>query len=274
MQIPTAFSLFYAADPVAKVNIDSLSDEMRMELLVEHLTGKDLFQKQDGEYLESEWPGVTYSESGDVTAIEWTSETDIMHDDLVVEAGGSIDLRFLPSTVEDASISRLELDGTICTASLPRGLRILNLDENIFRNDFRIEHLPEKMERVCLYKNSFQGSLNIPMLPSGMYFFDVAFNFFEGTVDLTRLSANLKFLLLAGNYLTGDVDLRNIHEALSLNTISLTANKFAQGTLLIGDFPPKFGVVRFSQDAFETIAHPDGKAVKVENKESYSEIVQ
>ena len=250
------------ADPTARCNMDSLSDQTRMELLVERLDGKALFQRENGEFWELEWPGVTCGEDGHVTEIIWTSEEPLMDDDVVVQPGGSIDLMLLPPHLEGVSITQLSLEGSIITSSLPINLQVLELNENRFAGEFRIEDLPASIRRISLHENKLTGSLNIPSLPASTQHFDACFNLFAGTLDLTQLSASLRNLILSGNRFTGGIDLRNINKAVCLDSIGLECNDIRQETLLIGDLPPELRVIRFDLNAFGKIMHVDGREIK------------
>jgi len=80
-------------------------------------------------------------------------------------AGGSIDFKWLPSTVKEAAIYKMNLTGGIDTWVLPRE----------FNGEFTVK------------SNCLEGSFDTAGLPRKMYALDISHNQPSGVLDFTAL---------------------------------------------------------------------------------------
>ena len=262
-----ALKLFTADDCCGRVDPSTLSQQTRMELLVAGLDDCEAFLGLDGTFTDiSMWNGVSFDTEDAVVAIAWYIDDDCVNEErpceTVVEAGGSIDLRWLPPTVARFCIADMELSGTLTTSALPPALTHMNLKLNFLSGSFDVAGLPPLVDDISIAHNAFTGSLDVTAFPSRLRAFQAIFNRFTGSLDLTQLHAPLVRLGLSNNNFTGEIDLRRIPD--SLQHMTLHGNAIKQDLLLVGDLPRNLtGITIDNEGAFGKIAHTGGKIVDV-----------
>ena len=143
-------------------------EQNRMEILLEDLENVDIFCENAPDQFYKfyfEWPGVE-TDDAYVTAIYWGK----------YHLGGSINLGFLPFAIDSAWLNDNELHGQLDTWALPRTLRLLTVERNLF-----------------------DGTIHWGMLPAYMTFLNIQYNKFHGTVSIATLPNSIQSLYLAGN---------------------------------------------------------------------------
>ena len=229
-----ALALFCIDPSLGRLDYDSLSDQTRMEILIDGLTNgtKKHFQDQHGGYKAIEkWRGVRIDKEANVISISFSPLF------FVFEDSGSLNFAFLPPKLRAFSALNQKLRGTVdaenlpenllrCTMSnnglsgsfdlgkLPDQLESLNLRMNSFSGECDLSKLPKKMKWLILAKNAFSGSVRLDALPIGFEHLELQHNDFSGKIDLSKLPEALKYMNLHGNQFSGGFILRKLPEAL------------------------------------------------------------
>ncbi|KNH07186.1 leucine-rich repeat protein [Perkinsela sp. CCAP 1560/4] len=296
-------SCFLSIDPVsiARPDKDSMLQQTLMEILVGDFDDKTCFRDSDGDFeavcawegvdcskhgeidfdgdfeAVCAWEGVDCSENCEIRNIDWQQHPNVMdlfgdadgaHDDDVgpVRCGGSIDLRWVPSTVEKLSIPDLCLSGSVDTSVLPREMFSIQLKGNTFSGTFSTAALPPKIRTVDVSKNRLCGSLDLArgFLPERIYIFRVSHNEFSGSVDLSSLPVSLKELWLNANRLSGSIDLRSLPGP--LQKCYLEQNEFQQDVVVFPD--GKWGSAHVILDNGRFQSFVDTRGIKVRTSAS------
>ena len=232
--------LVICADAAATGRVDngSMPQQALMELLVTDIHHTITLQDGTLQFIDAcEWFGVQCSENGDVTHVNFspalTDDDEPDEDDLLfsIGPGGSVDVKWMPSSVEYFGIPLLQLEGTVETASLPQGLQIFNIAHNLFQGEFHLESLPRSSKRILIHSNQFQGSLNIAGLPSTVIQFIGRCNHFSGSIDLRTLPGCMEYLDLRDAGLSGSLDMAALPQGMTF--IDLQKNGFGQERLVI-----------------------------------------
>ena len=203
-----AFSLLYTADTTrpAKVSLLNFPQQALLEMLIDGLEPKSLFQKwclpwQDPEYKDiSEWAGVNCTNTGEVHSIDWMAK----------KLTGRLSLKYLPPTAESFNVSRNKISGSITIEDLPECLRMLRMQENEISGTINLTALPKKMSALHLSNNLLSGTLDFTQLPASMRTIHLDNNDFTGTIDLQKLPELLIVLSATHNSIRGDLDLRGV----------------------------------------------------------------
>ena len=204
-----------------RVDFASMSQQTLMELLVGDIHNLSNLQNTEGEFRDiSSWEGVGIvgndgrvegiSICGDIGFSLFGDEDDMGADKASIGPGGSIDFKWLPSSVKEIEICYMHLYGTMDTRLLPQNLNDLDVGSNNLSGTFAIEGLPESMEYVTIVSNNFEGTLNIGALPRKMRFISAERNKFHGTLDFSDLPPNMTTMLFAQNDFVGPISLANL----------------------------------------------------------------
>mmetsp|Transcript_11450 Transcript_11450/g.17321 ORF Transcript_11450/g.17321 Transcript_11450/m.17321 type:complete len:287 (-) Transcript_11450:53-913(-) len=262
------YILSICIDPVTlyRTDKDSLPRQTLMELLVSNLDDKAIFRDSNGDFYEiSDWNGVALDDSGEVTEINWErddgysffDEEDVVENSDLPKQGGSIDLKWLPSTVTDVTISDLCVQGTINTYELPRSLVVLDVRKNAFEGSFDIRGLPAEFRSLWGSENRFLGSVLLEALPDHMHSVSLSQNSFSGTLALNSLPETLLHLYLSNNKFCGVLDLSNL--SASLTYVRLEENEFYKANVLIVPKTPMTCVL--SEECFVSVQDIEGNAI-------------
>ena len=163
-----------AADEPALGRIDyaSFSQQTLMEMVVENIEDVERICGTRDDPLEiAEWGGVDCDEKGDVLRIDWSNEA----------LKGSINWRWLPSTLVRIEIGFCELSGALDLPRLPAGLR-----------------------QMLIYDANLTGPIDLSQLPAKLVELSFCINSLSGPIDLTRLPRCLERLILALNEFTAN----------------------------------------------------------------------
>ena len=222
----------YASDALGKIDMTSLSEQTKMELLIEDFGYQEPLQSADGDYLDvSEWPGVVTDTDGTVTNIEWAFD---QNTDYFQTNGRTIQLQYIPENVIDFSISECKMLGTVCTHDLPRNMKWLDISCNDFSGEFDIAGLPSCIGGAYIQHNKFCGSLSIPDLPPQIQDLFANDNKFSGTVDLSKLPD-------------------------TMIELTLSDNAFVQEGLHIGMIPPEVCTIQIRKNQFGKVTCVEGR---------------
>ena len=220
--------LLCTADCLGRFNLDSLSHQSLMELVVDGMAMKGRFYDYDNDFMDiSSWNGTSLDEDGNVTELRW------WHGSLSWR-GGSIDLKFLPSTVEIVQLKSLKMEGTFPNCHLPKALKDFNAANNLLYGGVLLESLPDKLEKLNLESNIFRGSIDLTRLPHNLTVLILGENKFEGSVNLTKLPSSMQTLALNTNQLTGSISINSLPD--SVRVLNLQENAF-HGDLMIKNLP-------------------------------------
>mmetsp|Transcript_20885 Transcript_20885/g.32577 ORF Transcript_20885/g.32577 Transcript_20885/m.32577 type:complete len:220 (-) Transcript_20885:27-686(-) len=118
---------------------------------------------------------------------------------------GSLQLEWLPSSVQYCSFSFNDLSGTVNLVELPESLEELLLNANNFEGPVCLTRLPPKMSRLRLDENRFCGSVDLTNLPASMEKLLLRTNRFEGKSDFSLLPEGLKELDVSHTKLEGEI---------------------------------------------------------------------
>ena len=230
---------------LGRLNYDSLSDQTRMEILLDGLSAesKERFQDKNGNFLD-------VCDIGTVGCDDDENVT-IVHIPFQWRLEGQIDLAFIPPHVTTFSaLSTRTLGGTVSTDILPQSLKFLILGYS-FSGTFDMKALPPKMEGVEINSNTFCGSLILDELPENMKKIRANNNKFTGCIDLSSLPAVLEFLWINKNQLCGEIFLEKLPPA--LQSINLSENAFT-GRIELTNLPEGLIYINVGKNALSGTA--------------------
>ena len=200
-----------------------LSQQARMELLVENLRHQAFFRDADGGFTSAkDWPGVRVDPHGNIISIKkpWGSAA----------FEGEIAFQWLPETIETLHCDHACIQTDFHAASFPRDMMRIELQGNKLTGSIATAELPPKLVRLNLWHNRISGTIDLTTLPGTLVTLMLDENEIMGTIDLQNLPKTLHTLDLAKNLLSGDVIVRILPE--SLTKINLSGNTF-DGELLV-----------------------------------------
>ena len=163
-------------DPsLGKVDKASLPQQTLMELVLVTITDKeeicgptenvcDIFQ----------WEGVRLNENGNVIEVNW----------FMRGLQGTVEVGWLPPTVERFNCSSNDLTGTLNLTSLPPPLRDFFLGWSKFYGAINLKHLPAKIHQIFLCQNRLTGTLCLKTLPHSLAYLVLSKNGFTGGISL------------------------------------------------------------------------------------------
>eukprot|EP00009_Paramoeba_aestuarina_P003334 CAMPEP_0201522622 /NCGR_PEP_ID=MMETSP0161_2-20130828/18394_1 /ASSEMBLY_ACC=CAM_ASM_000251 /TAXON_ID=180227 /ORGANISM="Neoparamoeba aestuarina, Strain SoJaBio B1-5/56/2" /LENGTH=217 /DNA_ID=CAMNT_0047921527 /DNA_START=21 /DNA_END=674 /DNA_ORIENTATION=- len=187
------YVIIQSADPfLGKVpDKSSLSQQTLMELFIDGITNKETIcgPPEASEDL-TKWPGLSYNDSGEIIGIHWQN----------YGLEGSIDLQWLPNSLEKLILWGNRLTGTL---------------------DLTV--LPDTLTHLSAHSNRFSGSLDLTQLPKSLRRIELnGANVFSGTVDLTQLPPKLGGIWISGKKLVGETDFSHLPVSLTIINIDFT----------------------------------------------------
>ena len=230
-----ASELIATADyPLSRADMHSLTDQMRMELLIENLAESDKrrFQDGNGDFADAcSWYHVTCDAESNVQSVEM-----YFPDPRSKETGSTIDMSFIPQKAVEFRANRLWLCGTLETPRLPPALTVLDIPENHFSGTVDLTSLPGALIELFLSFNQFHGSCALHSLPPALEVIHCNANKLSGSLDLTKLPSSLQELHLSNNQFSGEINLEHLpasmlHLMLENNRLSgsVVLNKLPEG---------------------------------------------
>ena len=233
--------------PLGRVGYSTISDQTRMEILIDGLTHtcKMQFMETDGGYRPIQsWKGVRRSADGNVEEIMWAWYHEVL-------ARGSINFDFLPLTVRDVSCSGHNISGTVCTAQLPNQMQSLKLMRDRLFGEFDFSSLPEALIELNISSNQFQGSCDLTNLPEQLAELYMYENRFTGRIDLGKLPVTLLNLSISNNRFSGEIAFENLPA--SLLSLHLDACRFS-GAFRFESIPPNLDSFAARMNRFSGVA--------------------
>uniref|UniRef100_A0A7S4NSP2 Leucine-rich repeat protein n=1 Tax=Paramoeba aestuarina TaxID=180227 RepID=A0A7S4NSP2_9EUKA len=192
-------------DPsLGRLDKSAFSQQTLLEIFLSSITNTEGIIEDSTEPI-STWRNLTFNESGELTRISWEG----------MNLEGSIELKWLPST-----------------------LKFLTLKSNHLSGSLDLTDLPDDTQSLFLLRNAFTGSIDLTRLPDSMLLLDVSGNHLSGCIDVTKLPASLKVLMLHSNDFSGWTDFRAIPETLKILSLCRTN--------LEGDLVQKVSTQKFS----------------------------
>lgn len=129
---------------------------------------------------------------------------------------------------EIKSIRSWRLDGNqfseVPWKSIPESLEELSVAKNDLTGSIPFETLPDGLRYLSVAYNKLSGSVPFPTLPSKMEYLDISHNMFLGKADLTQFSPAMRFVFLQNNQFTGKADLTQL--PLDLRRIIIANNNW------------------------------------------------
>ena len=190
------FSLLFADTALGRIDITLLSQQTKMELLIEPLPRRvtDSFDAANEVTRDAcEWLGVTCSADRDVIEISWTF--------MGAPHGLIINLVYLPDELHKLNLFNAGIGGEIETDGLPPPLENLQLACNRFFGTLALNTLPAGMTAINVEDNRLEGSLDLTSLPPRLVILNLGCNNFSGEVLLQKLPERLHSILLRWNSL-------------------------------------------------------------------------
>jgi len=235
-----------------------------MELFVDRLDGKAAFMHPDGSFRDIlYWEGVKLNKSCVVVKVELgllydtnLGALDDFHEKRAMSSGGSIDLRWLPGTVETLSMKDLKLDGTVDVFDLPRGVESLELDTNRLHGTFAMEGLPVSIHWLNIARNRFDGSLKLSVALPELRLFIGHTNRFSGTLECSALPPKIHRLDLSNNGFIGPLSLHAAPS--SLRHLNLSENNIEQDSIPVTQFMIDSGLFTLDRSKIRAFTAPDG----------------
>ena len=140
---------------------ENLSDQQRMERLVEHVHAADQFQDADGAFLPvCTWPSVECDSEGSVTEIQWNGiwSKVKLYDSIM-------DLWWLPPQLEKFDIGYSQVIGVFFAAKLPRKLQSFVINACQFEGTVDWASLPPRLEVLDISNTALEGHVDFAALP-------------------------------------------------------------------------------------------------------------
>ena len=233
------------ADPCAsagRVSAFNLSDQTRMELLVENVPN-NRFRTQEGDFLSvCFWEGIECDAEENVTAIDWG---------YVSWTKGAVSLEWLPPNLEYFGIARFKkgqsFTGTIDTEGLPKGLDVFDVSCHGFSGTINLCTLPAHLITLSVTANDLEGPICLDSLPSTLVELNLSSNAFVGDVSLDNLPPKLSNLDMSFNSLSGTIETSALPD--SLGHLDLNRNKF-HGTVNLETLPAKMQTLSLRGNSF------------------------
>jgi len=213
-----------STSPLGRLDYASLSQQALMELLIGGITNKDKIYGQEDVPELTGWGGVFLNENGEVHEIGWN----------ILMLQGSIELKWVPSTVQKLLAYVNDLCGSVDLRGLPEGMKVLSLAQNQLTGELSLEHLPSTFETLALPTNSLSGSLNLKSLPKSLKWLFLDRNNFSGTIDMSKLPDRLEEINLNNNPISGETDFSHLPKSLrklDISNTDLTGEVLVDGSL-------------------------------------------
>ena len=148
-----------ADDGLGRVSDAFLSDQMRMEILVQVMPEKfqKRFQDTDENFLPvCDWNFVSCDSEFNVNLINWCE----------IPKSGDFAFRLLPAQLQDLNLQGEPfagpgLSGTLETSTLPRCLCIINLSHNSLTGTVDLASLPPSLVGLQFQSNNFPTTISV-----------------------------------------------------------------------------------------------------------------
>ena len=222
-------------DHVGRVDIESLSDETMLELMVQDLPpeSKAVFIPEEASeevFLTRSRPA-EFDDKGHIVRIYPLSLPN--EDPMYLE--GTMHFEYMPRHVQSFNLYKVhDMKGTVETSGLPESLCIFVVSANKFSGSFNFEVLPKELRLLNLSYNAFSGSCVFTSLPVHLKEIFLQRNGFRGCIALHSLPRTLKKLNISENALSGSLILENLPDG--LRSLLCQQNQFS-GKFILRDKP-------------------------------------
>ena len=150
------FIFFIAADTshLGRLDYASLSTQALMEILIEGIENREVIcGSQETPDDVEQWTGLEYTEEETTDEVETHFDIEWCNLELV----GTIDLHWLPQTVDSLDISENKLRGSLNLTALPLSIQWLSFDDNAFSGEIDLCHLPAEIKELFFQTTSSVG---------------------------------------------------------------------------------------------------------------------
>ena len=176
-------------EKLVRVDYNSLSDQMRMEMLIEGFDEKSKGKHQDkeGMYLDvCKW-----------VCVKCDADERVVQCDMKFFISGSVELCYIPPRVKNVCIWHTTLTGSIDFAQVPQHMENFNFYGNQLSGCVDFTQIPQSMRYLHLKSNQVSGSADLTHLPEGLLKLSLDLNQFSGSVDLTQIPKRMSELSLS-----------------------------------------------------------------------------
>ena len=238
------FQILSCADDQALGRLDfaTLSQSALMELVVSQYTEKEregkrvvrAFSDTKGNPLElDDWEGVTLDGDDNVKKIKWLSESGFPRLSSEYEEYGSLDLQWLPQSIESLELTNKPLS-PFDANHLPRSLVTLSYKKCAVSGSIETKHLPRKLVTLEIDWGQISGAIDCSQLPASLVVLRLVHLALCGAIDLSDLPKNLQIFDLRNNSLTGSIDLTSLPATLEALDVSRNA---LSGSISLASLP-------------------------------------
>ena len=226
-------------DPLGRVNLENLSQQQRMELLIQGLSdcAKQAFRDENGDFLPvCEWMNIDCNMDGKVEGIMLKHNAGNLNLDFTPPTVRLIDLKSdhslgvnsvnnLPESIEVLLLNHVCIDEPMKIASLPRALQFCTLEACALQGTCDFTAFPDKLENFRMPRNECHGNVRLDALPASIYELNISFNEFSGELNLEHLPSGLAILILRDNAFTGSIVM--LHPPGGIGLIDLQENQLS-----------------------------------------------
>ena len=193
----TLLRLLHAADDehLSRLDPSLLSDQALMEMFAAGFDNVYTVYDENENYTDCfEWE-IVEVEDGIIRFVSYDGyENNHGEDGFGGRLGGSLNLQFLPASVDGIFLPMNDLHGTISPKDLRPGFQKLCLERNRLTGSLHTGDFPNSMTEIDLAINYLSGGLDMTTLPENLESFLVGNNAFTGSLHLSKLPASLKHL--------------------------------------------------------------------------------
>eukprot|EP00009_Paramoeba_aestuarina_P001523 CAMPEP_0201513252 /NCGR_PEP_ID=MMETSP0161_2-20130828/5343_1 /ASSEMBLY_ACC=CAM_ASM_000251 /TAXON_ID=180227 /ORGANISM="Neoparamoeba aestuarina, Strain SoJaBio B1-5/56/2" /LENGTH=217 /DNA_ID=CAMNT_0047909389 /DNA_START=26 /DNA_END=679 /DNA_ORIENTATION=- len=192
------FSVFLLrfSDPLGRADPSTFSQEAMMVNFLSGFTKNANRIRKNANYDIWSWKGLKMDDrEEDIWGIRWAN--------LGLE--GSVELKWLPRTVDLLMLAKNSLSGSIDLSVLPVEMEVLDLSSNMFLGEVCLKNLPVTLNILSLHENRFCGAIDVSCLPLGMNHLTLGNNMFEGHTDFSKLPDKLNELDVSHTKLSGEI---------------------------------------------------------------------
>ena len=218
MVLKHLFPFLRTDDPyLGRLDYDSLTDQMRMEILFDGMDEKHkgILQDEHQNYRDvCDWGIITCTDSR-VQAVEMRQWN--FHEI-------QFPFPFLPPHIENFTMGQCKLYGTLETADLPLSLAKFSVPANSLFGTLHFKGFPVNLTDIDIGSNNFTGSCLLADLPRKLIVFKAYANKFSGELSLENLPPDMTDLNLYKNLLTGSVVFPKLPD--SLTRLDMRYNAF------------------------------------------------
>ena len=215
--------IFVASDNshIGRVGMASLPQQALMELVFDQVQQKrEIFDVHDGYADVGNWPGLAHDANREIVRIEWEND----FSDFRYPHRGSVELGFLPSSLQIVTLKLCFFEGEIKTESLPVNLKEFDIRGNNFSGELCAKSLPPQLVRIDVAVNCLTGTLDLRNLPQNLQTLRAEQNYFSGNIQLDSLPRPLRQVNLSHNQFSGSIQFRGM--AKGLVDLCLSHNSF------------------------------------------------